>query len=232
MTDRKHAPHTAEAESAACEQCAAGSAQPSPRLPTLKLSARGDEFRIVQLQGQLLVCARQHGSCCCGWDEKGRMPFDPQGLWGAEWERRRIRNRVRLTFTGCLGPCAVGNNALLVLFGRSMWLKDLNDPEICSAVYDWIESMLAIRHLLPPPGQLAPHVYERFAAPPTIEYEPLAAATPQITDGLDRLDPVCLMDVDPATARHTVDYQGRTIAFCAPACKRQFVADPTAYLTA
>ena len=113
-----------------------------------------------------------------------------------------------------------------------MWLKDLNDPEICSAVYDWIESMLAIRHLLPPPGQLAPHVYERFAAPPTIEYEPLAAATPQITDGLDRLDPVCLMDVDPATARHTVDYQGRTIAFCAPACKRQFVADPTAYLTA
>jgi Cu+-exporting ATPase len=46
------------------------------------------------------------------------------------------------------------------------------------------------------------------------------------------LDPVCLMDVDPATARHTAEYGGRTIAFCAPACKAQFLADPGACLVA
>jgi len=226
--------HTSHALSTECSTCSPNriTAQSGPRLPTLKLTARGEEFRIVQLQGQLFVCARQHGSCCCGWDEKGRLPFDPHDLWGAEWERRRIRNRVHLTFTGCLGPCAVGNNALLLLFGRSMWLKDLNAPENCSAVFDWIESMLAIGRILPPPEPLAAHVYERFTATPETGYAPVTVLTPDVTDGLDRLDPVCLMDVDPATARYTVEYQGRTIAFCAPACKTQFVADPSAYLTA
>jgi Cu+-exporting ATPase len=38
------------------------------------------------------------------------------------------------------------------------------------------------------------------------------------------------MDVDPSTARFTTEYEGRTIAFCAPSCRRQFLADPTAYL--
>jgi cobaltochelatase CobN len=103
VTDRKHAGRAPEA------------AQSVPQLATPKLTARGKDFRIVELQGQLLVCARQYGSCCCGWEEKGRLPFDPQELWGAEWERRKIRTRVHLTFTGCPGPCAVGNNALLLL---------------------------------------------------------------------------------------------------------------------
>ena len=71
----------------------------------MEVSARGEDFRIVQLQGQLFVCTRQNGSCCCGWEEKGRLPFDPGRLWGDEWERRRIRNRLHLTFTGWLLPC-------------------------------------------------------------------------------------------------------------------------------
>ncbi len=40
------------------------------------------------------------------------------------------------------------------------------------------------------------------------------------------------MDVDPSAAKHTVDYAGRTIIFCAPSCKKQFLADPSAYHTA
>jgi cobaltochelatase CobN len=158
------------------------------------------------------------------------MPFDPQALWGDEWERRRIRNRVHLTFTGCLGPCAAGNNALLQLHGRSIWLKDLNQPELASAAYDWIEAMLAAGRVLAPPVVLMDRVYERFLPPPASEYEPLGETAAADVDSLDRLDPVCLMDVDPATARHTVEYLGRTIAFCAPACKKQFLADPAAYL--
>ena len=81
-----------------------------PRISTVRASARGEEYRIVQLQGNLFVCARQHGSCCCGWTEKGRMSFDV-ALWGDEWEQRRIRNRLHLTMTGCLGPCLVGNKS-------------------------------------------------------------------------------------------------------------------------
>src|SRR5689334_10866457 len=106
-----------------------GNAERRPRLSVVAVEARGETFKVVQLAGMLLVCARQHGSCCCGWDEKGRLPFE-LALWSEEWERRRIRNRLHLTFTGCLGPCAVGNNALLQLFGRSIWLKDLNDPAL------------------------------------------------------------------------------------------------------
>ena len=203
-------------------------------LSTVRVRARGEDFRVVRLQGQLFVCTRQNGSCCCGWAEKGRMPFDPGALWGEEWERRKIRNRLHLTFTGCLGPCAAGNNALLLLHGRSIWLKDLNDPGLAAAVFDYVEAMLAAGAVLPPPEALRDHVYERFVPPPSAESLPLAEGPAEADDpaGLERLDPVCLMDVDPATARHTVEYDGRVIAFCAPSCKKLFLADPEAYLVA
>lgn len=50
------------------------------------------------------------------------------------------------------------------------------------------------------------------------------------TPGMERLDPVCLMDVDPTTARWQTTYGGRTYAFCAPSCKKTFERDPEAYV--
>lgn len=44
------------------------------------------------------------------------------------------------------------------------------------------------------------------------------------------IDPVCGMDVDPATAEHTSQHDGTTYYFCAPGCKRAFDADPERYL--
>jgi len=201
-----------------------------PRLSTVRVRARGENFRVVQLQGQLFVCARQTGSCCCGWEEKGRLPFDPASLWGDEWERRKIRNRLHLTFTGCLGPCAAGNNALLQLHGRSIWLKDLNDPALVPRVFDYAQQMLDAGTLLPVPDGLVDHVYERYLAPPEGTRLCLGEAQSEDGEGLDHLDPVCLMEVDPAAARHSVEYGGRRIAFCAPSCKKEFLADPSAYL--
>lgn len=206
------------------------SPRPPSRLATVRVRARGEDFRIVRVQGTLFVCAKQNGSCCCGWAEKGRMPFEPS-LWGDEWERRRIRNRLHLTLSGCLGPCAAGNNALLQIHGRSIWLSDLNDAALVPAVFDYAEAMLAAGRVLPPPADLAAHVYERYPAPPEGTAEPLGVADGDDA-GLERLDPVCLMDIDPVTARHTVEYGGRTIAFCAPSCKRRFIADPEAYTIA
>lgn len=43
-------------------------------------------------------------------------------------------------------------------------------------------------------------------------------------------DPVCGMDVDPATARWTSEYQGKTYYFCSPGCKRQFDEHPEQYV--
>lgn len=199
-------------------------------LHTTRVRARGEDYRVVQLQGNLLVCAKQNGSCCCGWDEKGRMPFD-HALWGDEWERRRLRSRLHLTFTGCLGPCIAGNNALLQILGRSIWLKDLNDPALIPAVFDYAEAMLAAGRALPVPDVLRAHVYNRYLPLPAGELLPLVEDEDS-GGGLERLDPVCLMDVDPATAKHTVEYGGRVIAFCAPSCRKQFLADPAAYLPA
>ncbi len=44
------------------------------------------------------------------------------------------------------------------------------------------------------------------------------------------IDPVCGMEVDPASARHSSEYQGKTYYFCAPGCKRAFDAEPQTYL--
>jgi len=44
------------------------------------------------------------------------------------------------------------------------------------------------------------------------------------------VDPVCGMSVDPATARHRADFQGKTYFFCCNACRTKFAADPQKYL--
>ncbi len=43
-------------------------------------------------------------------------------------------------------------------------------------------------------------------------------------------DPVCGMDVDQATARHTAEHNRQTYYFCAPGCKKAFEAEPEKYL--
>jgi len=159
------------------------------------------------------------------------MPFDNR-QYEQEWEARHLRARVHLTFSGCLGPCAVGNNALLQIHGRSLWFKDLNQPALIPGLFDYIEQILKAGQIVPPSSLLQGHLYERYIPTTPAEDDPLAVLsmpTPD-ADGAERLDPVCFMDVDPATAKHFVEYQGRTIYFCAPSCKRLFVKDPAAYL--
>lgn len=42
-------------------------------------------------------------------------------------------------------------------------------------------------------------------------------------------DPICGMDVDPATARHSSEYAQRTYYFCARGCKAAFDRNPAGY---
>lgn len=106
-----------------------------PRISTVKVRARGEDFRIVRLAGNLFVCTKQTGSGCRDWEEKGRMPFDTS-LWGDEWERRKIRNRLHLALGDCQGPCAAGSNARLLIHRRAIWFKDLNGAALVPAVFD------------------------------------------------------------------------------------------------
>ena len=43
-------------------------------------------------------------------------------------------------------------------------------------------------------------------------------------------DVVCGMQVDPAKAAATSEYNGKTYYFCATACKTRFDADPQKYV--
>lgn len=43
-------------------------------------------------------------------------------------------------------------------------------------------------------------------------------------------DPVCGMDVDPAQAAATAEYNGQTYYFCSRGCKVAFDKDPEKYL--
>ncbi|KRF48306.1 haloacid dehalogenase [Terrabacter sp. Soil811] len=44
-------------------------------------------------------------------------------------------------------------------------------------------------------------------------------------------DPVCGMDVDPATSEHHLERDGHDYYFCSPGCRARFEARPDAYLT-
>ena len=43
-------------------------------------------------------------------------------------------------------------------------------------------------------------------------------------------DPVCGMDIDPATAAGTSEYKGQTYYFCSLGCKKAFDQEPEKYL--
>jgi P-type Cu+ transporter len=53
-----------------------------------------------------------------------------------------------------------------------------------------------------------------------------AAAAPTVKD------PVCGMNVDPATSKHRFAHQGETFHFCTARCREKFAADPARYLEA
>jgi len=45
-------------------------------------------------------------------------------------------------------------------------------------------------------------------------------------------DPVCGMSVDPATARHRAQHEGKHYFFCGPRCVEQFTAEPERFVGA
>ncbi|HET7218657.1 MAG TPA: XdhC family protein [Vicinamibacterales bacterium] len=68
------------------------------------------------------------------------------------------------------------------------------------------------------------------------ESEPAAQASGEIPRAaavaVSAIDPVCHMDVDVATARHTAEINGTRYYFCCAQCQSTFVKDPDRYLTA
>jgi cobaltochelatase CobN len=118
----------------------------------------GRLMNIVHQRGHLMVCSK---GCCCGLTERGFAPV-PEDLYHNEWERRKLRNRVHLTQSGCLGPCTLANVVLLVFDGHPIWFQSVNTEAQILAIYDYIEAMLAADGYLAPPPQLADYVFDFY----------------------------------------------------------------------
>jgi xanthine dehydrogenase accessory factor len=59
-----------------------------------------------------------------------------------------------------------------------------------------------------------------------------AAASPPPSASHTAVDPVCHMDVEIATARHSAEVDGTVYYFCCAECRRKFVADPARFAPA
>ncbi|MDH4063539.1 MAG: XdhC family protein [Acidobacteriota bacterium] len=75
----------------------------------------------------------------------------------------------------------------------------------------------------------APHAASLLpgSAPST---RPATLPAPESPTHAVAVDPVCHMDVDIASAKHTVDLDETTYYFCCPGCRARFVKDPQRYL--
>jgi cobaltochelatase CobN len=118
----------------------------------------GEPINVLKKRGQLFVCSL---GCCCGRTDKGFAPV-PQHLHHQEWERRKLRNKVHLTQSGCLGPCSLANVILLIFDGQPVWFHSINDEPLILAVYDYLEAMVSSDRYLQPPAALLPLVFDGF----------------------------------------------------------------------
>jgi len=100
--------------------------------------------------------------CCCGNVDKGFAKV-PLAAFKNEWNERGIRRRVHLSVSGCLGPCAVANVVQATIFGRTLWLHSVETEAQVTAIYDYIERVLADGTFSAPDGELAKHIFRRYA---------------------------------------------------------------------
>ena len=124
--------------------------------------ADGDIGEVRVFEGHVFVCK----GCCCGNVERG-IPEVPLEAFKSQWKERGIRRRVHLTIAGCLGPCAVANVVLLVLYGRTVWLHSIDSPDQVTAIYDYVERTLSAEACLPLDGSLAPYEFNRYTSEPS-----------------------------------------------------------------
>jgi cobaltochelatase CobN len=143
----------------------------------------GKPIHLVAKRAHLMVCAK---GCCCGRTERGFAGV-PVDFYKEEYKKRKIRKRVQLTMSGCLGPCPLANVTLLFFDGRPIWFQSINGEAQIRAIFDYIDQMLAADGYLPPPPELADYVFTYYAwshdeaARPAVPVRPTTTAR---TDGI------------------------------------------------
>jgi cobaltochelatase CobN len=125
---------------------------------TIVVRTDGERINVVKKRGQIFVCSL---GCCCGRTDKGFAPV-PEDLHHKEWDRRKLRNKVHLTQSGCLGPCSLANVMLFLFDGQSAWFHSVNDEALVVAIYDYIEAVVKADCYIDPPAALRPLLFDGF----------------------------------------------------------------------
>lgn len=96
--------------------------------------------------------------CCCGHPRNGGPKTHPRLLRAAArriYKASGLAGRVRLTFTGCLGPCSEANVVFLYLPDRPLWFRRMNFPELFADLLAYSREVIEGRAAPPLPGSLA-----------------------------------------------------------------------------
>ncbi len=143
-----------------------------PGRPDLKIvpTLEGGQEILQMMAGFLFVCQ----ACCCG--NGYTYPRIDKAHYLREARRRGISEHVSIVFTaddggGCLGPCGLGNNVFLYLYGKGLWFQRMNGKSEIDELYGYLEESIRLGQPAPIEGSLADRVYTRVEA----EQVPVAA---------------------------------------------------------
>jgi len=64
--------------------------------------------------------------CCCGRVEKGNHETPVEYL-RETWKKHELNDHVKLTISGCLGPCRMNNVSLITTGTERIWLGEINE---------------------------------------------------------------------------------------------------------
>ena len=125
-------------------------------VPTLE----GGQEVLQMKSGFLFVCE----GCCCGNGQS--FPRLEKAHYLREARRRGISEHVSIVFTaddggGCLGPCSLGNNVFLYLYGSGLWFQRMNAKTDIDALFTYLEESIDLGQPAPLAGSLAQRVYTR-----------------------------------------------------------------------
>ena len=104
---------------------------------------------------RLMVC----DGCCCGRLEKGNdvVPID---MLKTAWEEHGLKDHVKLSISGCLGPCSMNNVSLMMDGNDRIWLGELGTGEHYDALVTWAQSIAEQGQMAPLPEELKNHQFK------------------------------------------------------------------------
>jgi len=106
---------------------------------------------------QVVVCV----GCCCGRIDRGRCEVPIDELKSL-WKNYRLRKKVQLTISGCLGPCDMHNVALLMSDGGQIWLGNLREKVEFEALAEWAHEVIQKGSEACLPKIREPHQFDRW----------------------------------------------------------------------